>query len=171
MSDIEDNARSLTWWWEQLNLSDDWNSMPRGMRKDLVKKLHRAFIDIAEFNVSENDIINLIKLTDPPTVWDAMLSLTKLHKNKSKWEVLAYLKTVVINKWIEGHPPKPVWQKIEPKPKKQKELTDWGTMEKWNPNNFKDRRCDACGKSIRSDNQTGVCRDCQRQGNGTEHEH
>jgi len=171
MSDIEDNARSLTWWWEQLSLTVDWNSMPRDMRKDLIRKLHRAFIDIAEFNISEKDILDLIKLTDPPTVWDAMLSLTKLPKTRSKWEVLAYLKTVVINTWKAQHPiVKTTWQP-PPKPEKRKNIASIKTIEKWDSTNFKKRHCDGCGKLLRGDNETGMCRTCQRQRNGKYIEH
>jgi len=170
MSDIEDNARSLTWWWEQLNLGEDWNSMPRNMRKDLLKKLHRAFIDIAEFNVSEKDIQDLIKLTDPPTVWDAMLSLTKLPKTRSRWEVLAYLKTVVINTWKSQHTIKKSSMQPPPQLPKLIKVASDETVERWNPLNFKKRRCE-CGNLIRSDNKTGACRTCQRQRNGKYSEH
>ena len=171
MSDIEDNACNLTWWWEQLNLGDDWNSMPRDMRKILIKKLHRAFIDIVEFNISEKDIQNLIRLTDPPTVWDALLSLTKLPKNRSKWEVLAYLKAVVINTWKAQHQiEKPTWQQPLKERKKRKPAS-LEHIEKWSSMNFKFRHCDGCGKLLRGDNGAGLCRTCQRQRNGKEREY
>jgi len=170
MGDIEDNARSLTWWWGQLNLGDDWNSMPRDMKRGLIKKLHMAFIDIAEFNISEKDILSLIKLTDPPTVWDAMLSLTKLPKTRSKWEVLAYLKVVVINTWKAQHPIIRSNMQPPPQPPKTIKIASDKTVERWNPLNFKRRRC-GCGNIIRSDNKTGLCRTCQRHRNGKNVEH
>lgn len=167
MSDIEDNARSLTWWWEQLDLSKDWNSMTRSMREDLRKKLQQVFIDIAEFNISKDEILNLIKLTDPPTVWDAMLALSKLPKTgRNRWEILAYLKTVVINMWKQQHPiEKPMWQPA-PKPEKRQKPASLKTIEKWNSADFTRRYCDGCGKLLRRDNGTGLCRTCQRQRNG-----
>lgn len=161
MGDIEDNARSLTWWWEQLDLSEDWNSMPKGMRKDLLKKLNQVFIDIAEFNITKQELQDLIILTDPPTVWDAMLALSKISKKgKTRWEVLAYLKAVVINTWKGQHPIKESSVQPPPQPQKPIKIASNKTVERWNPLNFK-RRCD-CGNILRSDNKTGLCRSCQR---------
>lgn len=167
MSDIEDNARSLTWWWEQLSLSEDWNSLTQGMRKDLLKKLQRVFIDIAEFHITQDEILSLIKLTDPPTVWDAMLSLRNFPKTgKSHWQVFAYLNKVVINTWRQQHPiVQPHWQPA-PQPEKERKLASLETIEKWDSGNFKKRHCDGCGRLLRRDNETGLCRTCQRQRNG-----
>lgn len=163
MSDIEDNARSLTWWWEQLNLSEDWNSMTRSMRKDLLKKLQQVFIDIAEFNISQDEILGLIKITDPPTVWDAMLALRGFQKKgKNHWEILAYLNKIVINTWKQQHPiEEPMWQ-LPPEPEKRKKPASLKTIERWDSTNFKRRHCDGCGKLLRGDNRTGLCRTCQR---------
>jgi len=163
MSDIEDNARSLTWWWEQLNLSEDWNSMTRGMRKDLLKKLQRVFIDIAEFNISQDELLSLIKLTDPPTVWDAMLALRGLPKiGKNRRQIFAYLSKVVINTWRQQHPlVKPTWQP-PPKLEKLNKPASLKTIEKWDSTNFTRRHCDGCGRLLRKDNETGLCRACQR---------
>lgn len=170
MGDIEDNARNLTWWWSQLNLSDDWDSMPRKMREELVDKLHKALIDLEKVNVSKNDIRDLIILTDPPTVWDAILALEKFPKEgKSKWEILAYLKAVVLGIWKDQHPSrKPVRQ---PPPTKDKPIksASWKTVERWNLNNFKDRRCTNCGRVLQERNCSGLCRDCQRNGKVSEH--
>jgi len=172
MSDIDDNARSLTWWWEQLNLSEDWNSMSRGMRKDLLKKLQRVFIDIAEFNITEKEITDLIVLTDPPTVWDALLALRGLPKGKKNhWEILAYLNKIVINTWKQQHPSvKQTWQPA-PKPEKRKRPASLKIIEKWDSSNFKQRHCDGCGKLLRGDNGTGLCRTCKRQRNGKDIEY
>jgi len=167
MSDIEDNARNLTWWWNQLDLSKDWNSLPKGMRDDLLKKLNRVFIEIAEFNISKKELLDLIILTDPPTVWDAMLSLRGLPniKRKNHWEVLAYLNKIVINTWKQKHPlVKPTWQPAPVAQKPIKVASD-KIVKMWNPLDFKRRRC-GCGSLLRSDNNTGLCRTCQRQRNG-----
>jgi RNase P subunit RPR2 len=172
MSDIEDNARSLTWWWEQLNLSEDWNSLTRGMRKDLLKKLQRTFIDVAEFHVSQDEILDLIRLTDPPTVWDAMLALRGLpdKKNKSHRQILAYLSKVVINTWKQQHPiDESTWQP-SPKPEKRRKLASLKTIEKWDSTNFKRTHCDGCGKLL-YDGEISLCKTCQRQRNGKDIEH
>ena len=158
---IEDNEKNLTWWWEKLELSQDWNTMPIGMRKDLVKKLRAAFIDLAEVNITETDITQLIVLTDIATVWDSLLSLVKMPKeNKTRWGILAYLKTIVINKWKEKHMPTGMKQ---PPPEfikvKKKERASLEVVNKYNPLNFK-RRCSVCRGVIRKDNTSGICRTC-----------
>jgi len=173
MSDIEDNARSLTWWWEQLNLSEDWNSMTRGMRLDLVKKLQRVFIELADLSLSRDELLDLIKLTDPPTVWDAMLALRQLpnRKKKNHWEVLAYLNKIVINMWKQQHSLEKPSVQPPPEPRKEIKPVDWDTVHRWSPMNFGKLHCDSCGRLLRSDNTTGLCRTCQRKRNGKDIEH
>ena len=173
MSDIEDNARSLTWWWDRLDLGEDWNLMPRKMREDLRDKLRQVFVELAEFHITKQEITDLIILTDPHTVWDAMLALRGLpnKKRKNRWEVFAYLNKIVINTWKQQHPiEKPTWQPL-PEPEKRKKPASLETIEKWDSNNFKRRHCDGCGKLLRGDNGTGLCRTCQRQRNGKDIEH
>jgi len=172
MSDIDDNARNLTWWWSQLNLSEDWDSMPRKMRDNLLDKLQKCLIDLEKVNVSKEDLKDLIIKTDPPTVWDAILILDRLPKQgKSKYEILAYLRATVLNIWKSQHPTvKPVRQE-PPKPEKPIKEASWETVAKWDPLNFKRRHCDYCGTLLRGDNNTGLCRKCQRQRNGKGSEH
>jgi len=173
MSDIEDNARNLTWWWVQLDLSRDWNSMPRKMREELRDKFQQVFLALADFNITKQEITDLIIATDPPTVWEAMLALRGLPnlKKKNRWEILAYLNKVVTNIWKLQHPlEQPTWQPA-PKPEKRKRPASLETIEKWDSRNFKKRHCDGCGKLLRGDNGTGLCRTCQRQRNGKDIEH
>ncbi len=172
MGDIEDNARNLTWWWSQLNLSEDWNSMPRKMRDELLDKLQKCLIDLEKFNITKKELTDLIILTDPPTVWDAILILDRLPKEgKTRWEILAYLKATILNIWKMQHPTvKPVRQ-APPQPEKKIKEASWETVAKWDPMNFKKRHCEVCGRLLRSDNNTGVCRECQRLRNGKVSEH
>ena len=174
MFSIEDNNRNLTWWWNQLSLSEDWNSMPVEMRQDLIKKLRQCILDLCDLNITNNEVLELIGLTDPPTVWDAILALGKLPERtkRNHWELLAYLKACVISMWQEQHPTKPVvWQKKPSEDKRdnpveirKSKLADATTIARNDPNNFKRRYC-ACGKKLRSDNVTGVCTRCQKNGN------
>ena len=166
MGGFEENSRNIAWWWERFDLGEDWNSMPVGMRKKLVKKLHQAFIDIKKHNIGEGDILELIRLTDPPTVWDAMLSVN-LPKSKSRRDVLAYLNAVVINTWKAQHPIvlKKTWQQPIKDVKKRKPAS-MATVDKWSSLSLGLRSCEYCGKSLRKDNETGYCRECQRQRNG-----
>ncbi len=172
MGDIEDNARNLTWWWSQLSLSEDWNSMPRKMREDLVDRLQKCLIDLEKVNITKKELTDLILLTDPPTVWDAILILDRLPKEgKSRWEILAYLRATVINMWKTQHPTVQPKRQPPPEPEKPIKEASWDTVEKWDLMNFKKRHCDQCGRLLRVDNNSGSCRSCQRQRNGKVSEH
>jgi len=139
----EENSGNLNWWWDQLNLTEDWNSMPREARKRLVKKLHRCMIDLIELNVSEQEIQSLIKLTDPPTVWDAILIVLSQPEGAKKWnkyQLLKYLRKTALSLWQNKHPTvQPKWQKI-PSPEKKKKPVSWKTVDKYDPMNFKAKR-------------------------------
>jgi len=139
----EESSGNLNWWWNQLNLTEGWDSMPKEMRKSLVKKLHRCMIDLIELNVSEQEIQSLIKLTDPPTVWDAILAILAQPegaKNWNKYQLLKYLRKTAISLWQNKHPTvQPKWQKIPP-PEKKKKPASWKTVDKYDPMNFKAKR-------------------------------
>jgi len=173
MSDYDEPNRNITRWWDKFNFGEDWNSMPVGMRKDMVRRLHLTLIDLYKFNIKEKEILALIKLTDPPTVWHALLQLHKLPPSKSNWEVLRYLRTVVINTWEEQHPIKPniEWQKAPVDEGKKRVPASLEMVDKWSSLNFGSRNCSFCGKTLRKNNMSGYCRDCQRQRNGKDIEH
>ncbi len=174
MSGIDDNACSLTWWWEQLSLCDDWNSMPLSERRNLTTKFQQVFIEFIDLNLTKNEVMDLIKLTDPPTVWDAMLALRQNipnRKTKTKWQLLAYLNKVVVNMWQQQHPTRETPRQPPPQPEKNKKRASKKVVERWNPANFGARHCEGCGRILRRDNDSGVCRCCQRQDNGRECEH
>lgn len=163
MGDIESSAQGLTHWWSQLDFSKEWDSMPRKMREDLLGTLQNALVELEHLNISKRELLDLITLTDPPTVWDAILSLERMQKeNKSRWEILAYLKATAINMWKQNHPTLLPTKQLKPVKEKPIKTASWKTVEKWRPFNFSKVRCPQCGAPMRSDNTVGVCASCQK---------
>ncbi len=167
---LEENNQNRTWWYKQLNLSDDWNSMPIEERKILAKKLQRACLDLTELNITENEIKDLLRDFDQATVWDAILALNNLagKDGKSRWELLAYLKKTADGMWKAQHPSRPItWQKpIKDTPKDKIPLASKECVERNDPINFNKKFCRVCQRKLRVNNSTGICTQCQRHQNG-----
>ena len=169
MYTLEDSNHHRTWWYEQLNLSTDWNVMTPEMRNDLTKKLQRALQDLTQLDITKEDMLELLILADQATVWDAILALQDLpdRKNRNRYELLAYLRKTVTGMWKDQHPSKQHNWQTEPANKSKRKIAppvSWETVEKYNPLNFSKRFCNLCGSSIRSNNATGACYTCQRKG-------
>jgi len=164
-SDILDNDQNLTWLWEQVKSSDDWNSLPTKERITLMKRLQRAFGTITEGGqISIEQIQDLIILTSPTIVWDAMLKLNlQTIQHMNKYELYFYFRAVVVGTWKDSHPTQ---QPILQKPIKKRDFipASWVTAMKYDSRNVKVKRCVVCGGKLRSDNTTGYCRECQRNG-------
>jgi len=146
-SDLSEKNNNLTWWWKQLRLSEDWNSMPVSMRQDLVKKLKRGIHHILDVDIPKEDLIELIKMTDLPTVWDAVISTCALSPKErdNRFRLWKYVKTTALNIWRTNHPSRQrSWQSSPENDKKRKSKpVSWKKVEANDSNNFKkgtDRR-------------------------------
>jgi hypothetical protein len=104
--DLSEKDNNLEWWWNQLKGCKDWNSLPESMRKDLVAKVQRGINHLLDLSITRDDITELIKLTDLPTVWDAIVSTCSLSKEDrgNRYQLLKYLRTTAINMWQSQHP-------------------------------------------------------------------
>ena len=170
MASLEDNNQSRTWWYQQLNLSDDWNGMSMEMRSNLVKRLQRALLDMTELNLSQKEMEELVVKFDQSTVWDAILALDDLtgKEGKSHWELLAYLKKTCSGMWKAQHPSRQItWQKpIKESKKDNITPASKECVERNDPINFNKKFCRICKRKLRTNNNTGICAQCQRHGNG-----
>ncbi len=172
MISLDDSNQNRTWWYNQLKLSEDWNSMTVAMRGDLLKKLQRALLDLTKLNMSKDEMLELIHTFDQATVWDAILALQDLsgRNTKSHWELMAYLKKTASGMWKAQHPSKPlVWQLPEPvstKKKKSSQAASWDVVERNDPLNFNKRYCSDCGERFRGNSTKSTCSKCKSKGNG-----
>jgi len=150
--DISDNSGNLSWWWNQLNVSEDWNNLTAHERNLLTKKFIQAFAALSKFNIRKSEIVSLITLTDISTVWEGLLVMIDFPmQNKS------------------NQTKKPVWQKVPEETRKEKPAS-WSIVDRWDPLKKK-FLCKNCGNILRRDNSTGLCRVCQRKGCGVKVEH
>jgi hypothetical protein len=165
--ELEGENNNLTYWRELVNLDVNWSDMTKSMRKDLINRLGMAFTALLSLNISKEEIETLIKDTDPATVWDALIEI-KIRiasgEIRNHYKLLNYLRKLVYQTWRDQHPsrqsprqpapPQPVKFKGEPMP--------WEVVEKYHPLNFRKAHCVKCDRVLRTDNGSGMCRDCQR---------
>jgi len=168
---LDENNQSRSWWYNQLNLSDDWNSMPLAERTILSKKLQRALLDLTQLNMTQKEMDDLLIKFDQSTVWDAILALDNLagKEGKTRWELLAYLKKTADGMWKAQHPSRQItWQRKDKEPvnKKERLPADWENVERNDPTKFNKKFCRVCKRKLRVNNTTGVCSKCQSHGNG-----
>jgi hypothetical protein len=167
----DDADGQFTWWWNQLNVNEDWNSMTPEARRRLTFKLKQCCADLTKLSITETELLPLVEATGILTVFEAVLSLWALQgkEKKSRESLLAYLRKVVINSWNGQLTIKPTWHK-EPERKKRGKIASLETILKHDPFRINQLTCRICGDKILKTNRTGVCSACQRKGNGKEGE-
>lgn len=172
MVNIDDSSNLIKWWRNQLEGTQDWNALPKESRKQLLIKLQRCVNALLDVHVTKDEILRLIQLTDVVTVFEScisMLALVDLNK-KNKFQIMAYLTRVVLNSELGKFKKEPIWHKGAPLKVRKGKIATLEYARKYDPYNFKVRFC-LCGKRIRSDNATGVCTKCQKNGrNGNQSE-
>jgi len=166
-ANIEDSDKLIRWWRGQLEGNQDWNSLPKESKKQLLIKLQRCVSALLHLHVSKDEILRLIQLTDVPTVFEACISMLALPdlERKDKYQALAYLTRVVLNTELARFKQDPTWHREPPKKRKKGKIATLDYAQKYDPFNFKKPpACRFCGKQIRIDNVTGVCTSCQKKG-------
>jgi hypothetical protein len=164
MSDIEDSTNLISFWRERLENSADWNSLPRETRKKLLFDFQRGIKALADLDVSQEELLQLIQLTDVPTVFDAVISMIAAPNfDKNKYRALAYLKQIVLNS-EKGRISTRTYHIPPPNPKRKGKIADINYVRQYNPYDFKSQKCKFCGNKINSSNTTGVCTKCQQKG-------
>ncbi len=140
--DLAEKDKNLSWWWSQLESCKDWNSMTVKMKKDLTIKIQQGIQHLTDLNISREEIIELIKLTDFPTVWDAIISLcaVPVKSRHNQYQMINYFRNTVLNLWSEKHPvDERVWQKLPDKESRRKKgkPVSWEKVLANDPTNFK----------------------------------
>jgi hypothetical protein len=154
------------WCYGMLKGSEDWDSLSLEARKQLLRRFRTVVSTLAECELSESDIQDLIKATDIITVFEALLSIWSYNRSfKDRYSLLAYLRKVVVSTWKEKvgiadleKEPKPKGKVGRPRVRK----ADASFVSKYNP--LRSRFCLSCGKLLKKDNLTGFCTRCQKNG-------
>ena len=154
------------WCYGMLKDSADWDTLSIEARKQLLRRFRTVVSTLAEFELNESDIQDLIKATDIITVFESLLSIWSAGKTfKDRYALLAYLRKVVLNTWKEkvgivdlAKEPKPKGKVGRPRIHKASSTF----VSKHNP--LRSRFCMSCGKLLKKDNMTGYCTRCQKNG-------
>lgn len=172
---IEDNSGNISFWTDRISKYPDWNLLPKETRKKVLKDIQRCADALLCLHITETEVLKLIQLTDVSTVLQACLSMLTLPEleRKNKYQALAYLTKIVVNSELAKLKEPIVWHSDPVKRGRKGKIADLAYVRRYHPYNFKGRRfCRFCGKSLRIDNATGTCTDCQAKGrNGSEGEH
>lgn len=166
MTNIEDSNKLISWWHKRLACDENWNSLPKASKKQLLVKLQSAINALLDFHITQEELAKLVKLTDIVTVFEScvsVLAFQDLHK-MNRYQVLSYLTRVVLNSELAKFRKNPVWHSEPKKRKKRGRVATLEYAKKYDPYNFKKRHCSLCGKRIRIDNVTGICTSCQKKG-------
>ena len=169
--DIEESNQQLSWFWNRLATSADWNSLPRSGREDLIGRVKQGVSLLLNANVNESDLQELVLLTDLPTVVDAIIEMKMRVGDTKMWhhkQVMDYLQKVVLGIWRAQHPRQTNIQRLEPQKKRMAAPASLEVISKYHPLRIS---CSSCGSAVRASNKTGICACCQRKGNGKENEH
>ena len=167
MHSIDDSDKLISWWREQLEGSNDWNSLPNETKKIYLLKLQRCVSALLDVFITKNEILKLVQYTDIITVFESCISTLALPdlERKNKHQILAYITRVILNSELAKSRRDPTWHVHTPTKKRKGRVATSDYAKKYNPYNFKPLpTCKICSKRIRIDNVTGVCTDCQKKG-------
>jgi hypothetical protein len=163
---VDDTSKLFDWCFALIRDNRDWESMSLDYRKKLLNKFKIVISALTEIQVSESDILSLIKPTDVMTVFESLLSVWSYDKGfKDKYTLMAYLRKVVLSTWKEknGFTDLSLQPgKVSKRGRPRSQIASKSVVKKYNPLNM--CVCSKCGKTLKKESNKDICSNCNEDG-------